>query len=206
MKNLPLGIQTFKNVIEENKLYVDKTKDIYEFFKTEDKYFFLSRPRRFGKSLLVTTLKEIFLGNQELFKGLWIYDKIEWQKYPVIHIDFSGMDLRSPEIFLKSFNHNLDELYLSYNLETKKELDYKDKFKKLIQLLGEKVKVVILIDEYDKPIIDFIEKKDIAFENRNILKGFYEVLKASEQYIRFVFLTGVSKFSRVFFLNFHSFV
>lgn len=92
MKNLPLGIQTFKRIIEEDYLYVDKTKDIYNLLNNGI-FYFLSRPRRFGKSLLVTTLKEIFSGNKELFKELWIYDKIEFKKYPIIHLDFSDMSL-----------------------------------------------------------------------------------------------------------------
>ncbi|GIW23111.1 MAG: hypothetical protein KatS3mg068_2118 [Candidatus Sericytochromatia bacterium] len=89
MKKLPLGIQTFKEIINNSYLYVDKTEYIYNLIN-EGKYYFISRPRRFGKSLLISTLKEIFLGNKELFKDLWIYDKIEWEKHPVIHIDFSG--------------------------------------------------------------------------------------------------------------------
>ena len=108
LKNLPLGIQTFKDIIEDNKLYVDKTKDIYELLKHKDKFFFLSRPRRFGKSLLISTLEQIFLGNKELFKDLWIYDKIEWKKYPVIRIDFTSMIYtEGVDYFKKSF---LDEI------------------------------------------------------------------------------------------------
>ena len=197
MKNLPLGIQTFKNIIEDDYLYVDKTKDIYQLLAHKGKFFFLSRPRRFGKSLLVTTLEEIFLGNHELFKGLWIYDKIEWKKYPVIRIDFSSMDIRNSETFLKSFNHQIDSFYKAHSIKVNKNVDYKDKFKDLIIELSKKEKVVILIDEYDKPIINFVEKIDIAKENRDILKNFYETIKSCDEYIRFAFLTGVSKFSKI---------
>src|SRR5690606_8382184 len=92
---------------------------------TAGKYYFISRPRRFGKSLLVSTLKEIFAGNKELFKDLWIYDKIEWKKHPVIHIDFSGMDLRTPEIFLKSFEHYINSIYADFKIGLDNKLDYK---------------------------------------------------------------------------------
>ncbi len=197
MKNLPLGIQTFKNIIKDNYLYIDKTKDIYEFFNTNGKYFFLSRPRRFGKSLLISTLEQIFFGNQELFNGLWIYDKIEWNTYPVIKIDFSGLSYETPDKLKNSLSDKIIQVSKKYNIELNDKNDYKQLFQELLEKLSEKEKVVILIDEYDKPIIDFIEKPDIAIENRNILKNFYETLKSSEQYLKFVFLTGVSKFSRV---------
>ncbi len=197
MKNLPLGIQTFKNIIEEDYIYVDKTKDIYELLAYKGKYFFLSRPRRFGKSLLVTTLKEIFSGNKELFKGLWIYNKIKWQKYPVIRLDFSSLSFETPEKLRINLGSRISEFADDFKISIDNNRDYKDKFRKLIKKLSEKEKVVVLIDEYDKPIIDFIDNPEIALENRTILKNFYETLKSSEEYIKFVFITGVSKFSRV---------
>lgn len=197
MKNLPLGIQTFRDIIEYNKLYVDKTRQIYKLLENQDKYFFLSRPRRFGKSLLISTLKEIFLGNKELFKGLWIYDKIEWKKHPVIHLDFSGISFETPEKFRNSFENRMNDLFEDNKISINKDRDYKEKFRDLLKKLSETGKVVILIDEYDKPLIEFIDKPDIALENRSILKNFYEVIKESDQYIRFAMLTGVSKFSRV---------
>ncbi|HLP46250.1 MAG TPA: AAA family ATPase, partial [Candidatus Kapabacteria bacterium] len=96
MKNLPLSIQTFRDFIEEGYIYVDKTKQIHDLFARGGKYYFLSRPRRFGKSLLISTLAEIFSGNKELFKGLWIYDKIAWTQYPVIHLDLSKLSFKTP--------------------------------------------------------------------------------------------------------------
>lgn len=197
MKKLPLGIQTFKRIIEENYLYVDKTKDIYNLLTSDGIFFFLSRPRRFGKSLLVTTLKEIFSGNKELFRNLWIYDKIEWKKYPVIHIDFLGMNYsKGSELFESTFFDKIKSIGIDYGIKLKSN-DYKSAFKELITELSKIEKVVILIDEYDKPIIEHIEKIPLALENRNILKGFFEILKESEQNIKFAFLTGVSKFSKV---------
>lgn len=200
LKNLPLGIQTFKKIIEDNYLYIDKTKDIYEFLSHGGNYFFLSRPRRFGKSLLISILEQIFLGNKELFKDLWIYDKIEWDKYPVIRIDFSNMlYTEGTQGFKESFFSSIKSIAEDYEIELK-EKNYKDAFKELLKKLSkksEKEKVVVLIDEYDKPIINFVENLDIANKNREILKNFYETIKACDEYIRFAFLTGVSKFSKI---------
>jgi len=203
MKNLPIGIQTFRDLITQNYLYVDKTKEIYNLFARGGKYYFLSRPRRFGKSLLVSTLKEILSGNKELFKELWIYDKMEWKKYPVIHIDFLKINYKTPEKLELSLKKTVKKLAKEYNLEfdTDEGDDCKELFYNLIEGLGKthENQVVILIDEYDKPIIDFIETEDIdiAFANQDVLKKFYSVLKSADEYIRFVFITGVSKFSRV---------
>ena len=120
MKKLPLGIQTFSDIIRENYLYVDKTEEIYKLI-TEGKYFFLSSPRRFGKSILISTLEDIFSGNKELFRGLYIYDRIEWKKYPVIHIDFSAISHSSDEILRKSFCSFLDRTGEKYNISIKRE-------------------------------------------------------------------------------------
>ncbi len=197
MKNLPLGIQTFRKLIEGNYLYIDKTKDIYNLFLGQETYYFLSRPRRFGKSLLVTTLKEIFLGNQELFKGLWIYNKIEWKEYPIIHLDFSDMTLSSPDNLIKSIELQIKKIAIEYNISFNQSFDYRSMFKELIDNLSKINKVVILIDEYDKPIVEFVDNMEIASEMRNILKEFYTTMKASDKNIRFAFLTGVSKFAKV---------
>ena len=198
MKKLPIGIQVFRDIIEENNLYVDKTKDIYNLINASGKYFFLSRPRRFGKSLLVSTLKEIFLGNKELFKGLYIYDKIEWETYPVIHIDFTSISRKDRETLEISLSSFLDKAAEDNNLILKNKFAT-DKFKELIEELSKsrKQKTVVLIDEYDKPIIDHIINPTKATDNREVLREFYSVLKGSGAYIKFVFITGVSKFSRV---------
>jgi len=155
-----------------------------------------SRPRRFGKSLLVNTLKEIFLGNRDLFKDTWIYDRIEWENHPVIQIDFSKMIYI--EVGLeKAINIQLDKIADSYNVALSTQTN-KAKFEELIQTLYEKHgSVVVLVDEYDKPIIDYIDDLDQADKNRDILKNFYSCLKSMDKYLKFLFITGVSKFSKV---------
>lgn len=199
MKNLPLSIQTFSDLITQDYLYIDKTKEIYNLFAQGGKYYFLSRPRRFGKSLLVSTLKEIFCGNKELFKGLWIYDKIEWVQYPVIHLDLSKISFKTPEMLEKALESLVEKIAADFNIQLERDLFFKEKFGQLLEKMSQKQKVVILIDEYDKPLIDYIEAEKIetANQNRDILKNFYSVIKASDEFLRFVFITGVSKFSRM---------
>ncbi len=197
MKNLPLGIQTFRKIIEENRLYVDKTKDIYHLLTQGGQYYFLSRPRRFGKSLLISTLKEIFSGNKELFKGLWIYDKVDWQAFPVITLDLMKISYDTPEILKESLKEFIYELAEQRGLTLSKNKDYKQAFLELVEKSSAAGKVVILIDEYDKPIIDFVENQEIALQNRDILKSFYSTLKSLDEHLKFVFITGVSKFSKV---------
>ncbi len=196
MKKLPLGIQSFGQLIRDGHTYVDKTQGIYNLFADGGKYYFLSRPRRFGKSLLISTLSEMFSGNKELFKGLWIYDRIEWIKHPVIHIDFAGMRYRNEAEMDETLNYLIDENAKKYNIRlTGKSFD--KKFKDLIMELSKEEQVVVLIDEYDKPIIDFVDQKEIAESNRKTLANFYSIIKATDQYLKFAFLTGVSKFARV---------
>ncbi len=199
MKNLPIGLQDFSEIRKNNYLYVDKTKDICNFFSTGGKYFFLSRPRRFGKSLLVSTLKELFSGNQELFKGLYIYDKIEWKQYPVIHVDFTKIDYSLDNELKNGLTNLLDQINAKEDLHIKKDRGIKSYFSEILEKLYEKDKkqIVVLIDEYDKPIIDHITDGGMARKNREILREFFSVLKPSDPYLKFVFLTGVSKFSQV---------
>jgi len=199
MKKLPIGIQTFSKFIEEDYLYVDKTKDIYNLITTGGGYYFLSRPRRFGKSLLISTLKEIFSGNKELFKGLWIYDKMEEKTYPVIHIDFTHISFRNPHILEQELNLKLERMAETYKIKLDPQRDFIGKFADLIERMSKKERVVILIDEYDKPMIENVEAADFesAKEIQKILKRFYGVMKASDPFIRFVLITGVSKFSKV---------
>jgi hypothetical protein len=200
MKGLPVGIQTFSDIIRENYIYIDKTKEIYNFFIQKGKFYFLSRPRRFGKSLLISTLKEIFSGHRELFKGLWIYDKIDWQTYPVIHIDFLGLNYATTEELIDTLNYLVNQNAEKYGIVLK-EKTYDKRFRELIILLSAKNRVVTLVDEYDKPIIDFIDNQEIASQNRQILKNFYSILKGMDEYLKFVFITGVSKFSKVSFFS-----
>lgn len=202
MKDLPIGMHTFSDIIKDNFLYVDKTRDIYTFLAERGKYYFLSRPRRFGKSLLISTLKEIFLGNKELFKGLWIYDKMEWQEYPVIHLDFMNISLDTPDILKESLRLFVYKIAGQNKISLAENQNYKQAFVELIEkLYTSRGKIVILIDEYDKPIIDFIENQEIASQNQVILKNFYATLKGLEGCLKFVFITGVSRFSRVSILS-----
>lgn len=199
MKNLPVGVQTFSKLIDGDYLYIDKTRDIYNLFAEGGQYYFLSRPRRFGKSLLISTLAEIFSGNKELFKGLWIYDKIEWTQYPVIHLDLSKISFKTPEILEKALDTRVEKIASDFNIRLDHDLFFKEKFGQLLEKMSQKQKVVILIDEYDKPMIEFIEAEEIEKANqiRDVLKNFYGVIKASDAFLRFVFITGVSKFSKV---------
>jgi len=196
MKKLPLGIQTLSKIITGDYIYVDKTREIFNLFSNGGQYYFLSRPRRFGKSLLVSTLVEIFSGNKELFKGLWIYDKIDWKPHPVIHIDFSGMKYGSNEELAATLNFLIDENSQKYGIQLTEDT-YDKRFKELIMRLAAQAPVAVLIDEYDKPIIDYADNPVIAENNRKTLANFYSLLKPVDKYLKFALLTGVSKFSRV---------
>jgi len=196
MKKLPIGRQVFSEIIEGNYLYIDKTKDIYNLFVEGGKYYFLSRPRRFGKTLLISILKEIFPGNKELFKGLWIYDKLAWEKHPVIHLDFLGMEYDGRQRLIETLEFLVNQNAKTYKIRLK-EKRYDKRFKELIVELSKTNKVVILVDEYDKPLIDFVDNKEIATQNRDVLKTFFGNIKGADEYLEFVFITGVSKFSRV---------
>jgi hypothetical protein len=195
MRKYPVGIQSFKEIREGKYLYVDKTRLVHTLIES-GKYFFLSRPRRFGKSLLISTIKEIFSGKKDLFKGLWIEDQWSWErKHPVIHLRFSKMPYEIIGLEL-AISQELDRLAaeLGFSLI---ETNIKDKFTELISKAGANERVVILIDEYDKPIIDFLDNVPKAEENREIFRSFYSVLKDADDYIRFLLITGVSRFSKV---------
>jgi hypothetical protein len=197
MKLLPIGIQAFEKIRNSNYYYVDKTVFVKKL--ENGGYYFLSRPRRFGKSLFLDTLKEAFSGNKELFKGLYLYDNWDWEKrYPVIKFDLSQAYSDTEENLLESLKSFLDDTARSYNIKLTKRL-IPLKFQELIQKLYEKYnqKVVVLIDEYDKPILDVIEDIEKARRNRDILKKFFEILKPSDPYLKLAFLTGVSRFSKV---------
>ncbi len=198
MKKLPLGIQTFSKLIENDYLYIDKTKLIFDLIASGSNYYFLSRPRRFGKSLLLSTLKEIFAGNRNLFRDLWIYDQIPWQKHPVIHMDFSVIThSKDPTNFEKNINYFLDKTAEEYGLLLE-AVENKEKLLELTKRLHDQFgPVVILIDEYDKPIVDHLENIAKADENKAVLASFYEVIKYMDKYLKFVLITGVSKFSKV---------
>ncbi len=197
MKKLPLGIQSFRKIIEGNYLYVDKTVYIYKLINNAS-YYFLSRPRRFGKSLLIDTIKEVFKGDKEIFNGLWIYNSdYEFKSHPVIHLDMSNISSKNDEILEKSIISAL-RIQIEeegFNIEDNISSDI---FKNLIRLLYKKYNkgVIVLIDEYDKPIIDHLSDIETAEKNRMVLKGFYGILKSMDPYLKFALISGVTKFTK----------
>ncbi len=197
MKKLPVGIQDFNKLITGGYLYVDKTKSIVELL-TSGEYYFLTRPRRFGKSLLLTTIKEIFEGNKKVFKGLWIENKWDWStKHPVIHISFNGIGHKFIGLE-KALNAEVYKLALEKGFQLLEE-GFVRRFQELIEKTAKKHgQVVLLIDEYNKPIIDYLGEKQLqqAQANQEILKSFYSVLKPLDSKIKFLLITGVSKFSK----------
>ncbi|MDX2305420.1 MAG: AAA family ATPase, partial [Microscillaceae bacterium] len=196
MMKLPIGIQDFQELRRGDYLYVDKTQYIHHLV-TENKYYFLSRPRRFGKSLLVSTLKELFEGNQELFKGLWIENHWDWtQKNPVLDFRFNNASYKISG--LEAFLKDILRIQSEEHQITLRDAPYPSQLEELIKSISQKYgKVVVLIDEYDKPILDYLHDIPQAAANRDILKNFYSVLKPLDPHLRLVLLTGVSKFSRV---------
>jgi hypothetical protein len=184
MKKLPIGLQTFSKLIHGNYVYVDKTRAIFDLIQS-GQYFFISRPRRFGKSLLVSTLSEIFSGNQALFQGLYIHDKIDWQPHPVIHIDLSAISYDNAEVLKQSLSAYLDGIGQDVGIALSRAF-LKDRFFELIKKLAAttQAKVVVLIDEYDKPIIDHVDQQQRAGDNREVLKDFYGVLKSADRYLQ----------------------
>ncbi len=196
MKNLPIGIPSIENIINQNYVYVDKTDIIYKLI-TKGKYYFLSRPRRFGKSLLLTTLEAIFKGNKELFKNCHIYNTdYAWSKHPVIYFDFARISVANPEELAAGLQKVLKETALSYN-RTIECPNLREGLVNLVMELSELGRVVVLIDEYDSPLIDHLEQLDIAQGNQAVLKNFYGTLKGLDKQLQFVFATGVTKFSKV---------
>ena len=205
-RNLPIGIQSFEDLRKKDFLYIDKTDCIFQLAHT-NKVYFLSRPRRFGKSLLLSTLKAYFLGQKELFNGLAI-DKLEnadagkrelWQKYPVLYLDFNGANYETREA-LEGLLHNQlcswEYLYGKSASENTLAERFKGSITRAYQKTGKQT--VVLVDEYDKPLLETMNTDEALNETyRRILKGFYGVFKSCDQYLRFVFLTGVTKFSKV---------
>jgi hypothetical protein len=198
MKKLPIGIQTFREIRDGGYLYVDKTEQIHRLISS-GKYYFLSRPRRFGKSLTLSTIREIFEGSQALFSGLWIENQWDWSRIrPVIHIQFNEIGYNTGG--LEGALHKMLEEQAEANGIQLTENEYDQKFRELIRKLSaQKGKVVLLIDEYDKPLIDYLEKDQLptAFEHQRVLKNFYSIIKSADPYLEFMIITGVSKFSKV---------
>jgi hypothetical protein len=195
MNKYPIGIQDFDKIREKGYLYIDKTQLIHKLIDSGS-YYFLSRPRRFGKSLLLSTISAIFSGKKELFEGLWIHDQWDWkQKHPVIRISFSDIGINTLGLTAAIYNAlhiNASRLGISLTAVT-----YDQQFRELIEKAAVNGAVVILIDEYDKPITDNLGNLEKVEENRSVFKSLYSVLKDADPYIRLLLMTGVSRFSKV---------
>ena len=193
-------MQTFRELREEDCYYVDKTAYIARLLD-EGKHYFLSRPRRFGKSLLVDTLKELFEGNEALFTGLHIHDRGDWNwsaRHPVVRLDFAGGSFKDPGYLQTNLAAQLDGMELATGVSPRYDTA-PERFGYLIRSLHERSgqRVAVLVDEYDKPILDALETPEIARANRDYLRGLYGVIKARDAHVRFTFVTGVSKFTKV---------
>ena len=197
-RKLPIGIQTFREIREENCYYVDKTAYIARLVD-EGKHYFLSRPRRFGKSLFLDTLKELFEGNEPLFEGLAIHERWDWSvRHPVLRLDFSRGNFKEPGQLQEDVMAQLDAIERREGVGS----DYAGapaRFSQLMEALHERSgqRVAVLIDEYDKPILDALEVPEVARANRDYLRGLYSTIKFGDAHVAFTFLTGVSKFSKV---------
>ncbi|MDY3268014.1 MAG: AAA family ATPase, partial [Phocaeicola sp.] len=191
----PIGIQNFEEIRKGGYLYIDKTDLIYNLVDN-GKYYFLSRPRRFGKSLLISTLETYFSGRKEMFEGLKISElETEWVEYPVFHLDLNTKKYEDKSSLLAILNMHL-EIWEAVYGDEKKDRSPEERFMYVIRRAFEKTgkQVVILVDEYDKPMLQAIGNDDLRDEYRNTLKAFYGALKSMDRYIRFALLTGVTKF------------
>lgn len=198
LKKLPIGIQTFSKIREDDYIYIDKTAMALELINTYQ-YVFLSRPRRFGKSLFLDTLRNIFEGNKHYFAGLAIEDQWDWAvRYPVIRISFASGKIENREQLDENILRTLRENQQDLAIECEEKDSVAGCFSELIRKAHAKYnqKVVILVDEYDKPILDNITNTAVAKEIRDGLVNFYSVIKGSDEFLRFAFLTGVSKFTK----------
>ena len=196
----PIGIQTFENIIEDGFVYVDKTDMVYS-LATEGKVYFLSRPRRFGKSLLLSTLKAYFEGKRDLFKGLKIESlEKEWHKHPVFHIDFNGVNFTEAGALKRELEGRIIGWEREYDTDSGSDFNLATRFEKVVQAASERYgrRAVVLVDEYDKPLLDVLDMNpEVLADNREVLKAFYSGFKRTDEYLQFVFLTGVTKFSQV---------
>ncbi|MCO6477881.1 MAG: AAA family ATPase [Phaeodactylibacter sp.] len=197
LPKLPIGQQDFRGIAEKGYLYVDKTRLIHR-LATSGKYYFLSRPRRFGKSLTLSVIKELFSGSRELFKGLWVENHWDWStRLPAIHLSFGSMGYK--EVGLEAaIERTLDMKASEMGIELEGE-GISHRFQDFLKKAARKGPVVLLIDEYDKPLIDYLEKDSLstALAHQKILKSFYSIIKDNDAHIHFLLITGVSKFSKV---------
>ena len=197
-RKLPTGIQTFREIREDDCYYVDKTAFIRRLVD-EGKHYFLSRPRRFGKSLFLDTLKELFEGNEALFVGLDVHDGWDWSvRHPVLRLDFSGGHFAEPGYLPSEVITQLEAIEQEADIRSALATG-PARFRNLITALRERAgqRVVVLVDEYDKPILDALEKPEVARANRDYLRGLYSTIKFADAHVKFTLLTGVSKFSKV---------
>ena len=198
MKKLPIGIQNIREIITDGYIYVDKTQFALELIQ-KGKHYFLSRPRRFGKSLFVSTLEEIFKGSKALFEGCHIaQSNYDWKPYPVLLLDFGRITNKTPEKLEINLHEVITKISKKQGIEAKgTSLEFR--LEVLVEALAKngKGKVVVLIDEYDKPLIDHLHNQEIAEGNRQLLQSFFGALKSLDRYIKFTFITGISKFSKV---------
>ena len=197
-RRLPLGIQNFRELRELDCYYVDKTAYVKRLLD-QGKYYFLSRPRRFGKSLFLDTLKELFEGSEELFKGLYIHERWTWSaRHPVVRLSFGGRHFAAPDDLDANLTAQLDDIEVEVGVTPRYDTA-PERFGYLIRTLHRQTgqRVVVLVDEYDKPILDVLENREVARVNRDFLRGLYGVIKESDPHVRFAFLTGISKFSKV---------
>ena len=199
LKKCPIGIQTFEEIIDKDYLYIDKTEYVYRMAHSDSKYYFLSRPRRFGKSLLTSTLHCYFAGKKELFKGLAV-EKLEkeWTAYPVLHFDMSLAKHVDKEGLESTLNFQLSRYEQIYG-KSEEAVKLNERMTSLIMRAYEQTgrQVVVLIDEYDAPLLDVVHEEKNLPILRNVMRNFYSPLKACDPYLRFVFLTGITKFSQL---------
>lgn len=197
IKLLPTDVSDFPTMIEGNYVYVDKTKILYQYFSEGKRLFFLSRPRRFGKSLLLSTLNELFLNNKKLFKDTWIESSdYKWVEYPIINLDFSALSFQTSQEFKIDIIWTLESIAKKYSISISDAPSLATKFKSLIDQLSEKNKVVILIDEYDYPLLKNLDHEDIADAILEVMAGFFGVLKHVSGHLHCLFITGVTKFAK----------
>ena len=200
LDNLPVGLQTFSKIRENNCLYVDKTEYIYQLVNGSPKSYFLNRPRRFGKSLLISTLKAYFSGQHELFQDLAI-EKLEekWTEYPVLHFDFSTAKCQTDKELEQNIGGKLSDFEQIYGSYGNRDLPISLRLAGLIERAHAQTgqQVVVLIDEYDAPLLDVVHEEENLPKLRQVMRNFYSPLKACDPHLRFVFLTGITKFSQM---------
>lgn len=197
MKKLPIGIQSIEKIRTQDYIYVDKTQFALDLIEGDAPHYFLSRPRRFGKSLFLSTLAEIFRGNKALFKGCHISESsYDWKPYPVLHLNFVEILNDTTQDFKASLQRSITDLAADHDVKIGVP-SAQEGLKNLIKALAPKGPVVVLIDEYDKPLIDNLHNLEVAEGNRELLQSFYSTLKGLDEHIKFTFITGISRFSKV---------